>query len=186
MRWRTRVHQSVSRGGGGRPACQPASHHAGLPARPRSPAKSHLTVDGMTNSSLGHMHSALVHTGGRKKNAPSSRPIATFSSSSGGSMLRTSWMWTPWRRFTALFTTEQGQYGGHRIQADGAEPSDHPLVDGWMDDDLDVHLLPFKNRRWLRWLTCQVGGSELGKRWLPLPGCWNWRHQVSGPGFKDF
>lgn len=35
--------------------CQPASHHTGLPARPRSLAKSVLIMDRMTNSSLSHM-----------------------------------------------------------------------------------------------------------------------------------
>lgn len=40
---------------------QPASHHTGLPARPRSPAKSLLIMDGMTDGSLGSHAPCTLH-----------------------------------------------------------------------------------------------------------------------------
>lgn len=131
MRWRTRVHQSVSRGGGD--VQRVSLHHIMLDSQPGQGLRpNHISQWTGWQTAASVTCTSHSSTQEDEKNAPSSRPIATFSDSSGGSMLRTSWMWTPWRRFTALFMTEQGQYGGHQIQPVGAGPSDHPLVDGWM------------------------------------------------------
>lgn len=70
---------AVSRGGGGVTMCQPTSHHTGLPARPRSPDKSVLIMDRMTNSSLSHMQSAVFHTdGGTCVIQPSNHDVSEF------------------------------------------------------------------------------------------------------------
>lgn len=97
-------------------------------------------------------HALCTLTHRRGKYARSSRPIATFLSSLGGFMVRTSWMWTLWRHFIALFMTEQGQYvWGKQIQSDRGDPLDRPLVDGWIMTSLCniyiVLLWPFKNKR---------------------------------------
>lgn len=44
--------------------CQPASHHAWLPAKRRSPAKSVYIIDGTENSNLSQMQSVHLDTMG--------------------------------------------------------------------------------------------------------------------------
>lgn len=144
---------TISRGRDAMMLCQPASHHTGLPARPRSPAKSVLIMDRMTNSSLSHMHSALLRTEGDNVRDP------VVQSQRSWFCWEVSW-WGPHKcgpgGDTSVLCT--GSYDRTRSicmrkanSIRSRRSSWSPLVDGWIITSLCsiyiVLLWPFKNRR---------------------------------------
>lgn len=144
--------------------CQPASHHTGLLARPRSPAKSVLIMDRMTNSILSHIHSALLHTG---------RDMHDPAVQSQRSWVRweVSW-WRPHERghsedtsLLCLWQNKVSMYEESKFNQIKAIFLKGQMITSLCNFYI-VHLWPSKNRRKC---TSQVRWSKLGKRWLPLP-----------------